>query len=208
VGVGFLPRIKQFLFRGTPKTLSDDTRAALALYLGVDEAELEHNFALPREARKQGAVQQAPSPPEGPRSGRDDLVSIQEIDVRAAAGVGALNEDHPEVLATSRLPRTVLHQDLQVHESQVKLMSVRGDSMLPTLADGDRILVDTSHKLPSPPGIYVVFDGLGVVAKRVDAVPGEKKLRLHSDNPLYTPYDCSPDEVSVIGRVIWAAKRL
>jgi phage repressor protein C with HTH and peptisase S24 domain len=84
--------------------------------------------------------------------------------------------------------------------------------MLPTLSEGDRILVDITHKAPSPPGIFVLWDGAGLVAKRVEVVevvPGEAaRIRLHSDNALYSAYDCTPEEVHIVGRVVWAAKRL
>ncbi len=84
-----------------------------------------------------------------------------------------------------------------------------GGLMLPTLSDGDRLMVDTSHKVPSPPGVYVLWDGAGLVAKRVDVIPGAPpQVRLHSDNELYSAYNCHPDEISVVGRVVLAAKRL
>jgi phage repressor protein C with HTH and peptisase S24 domain len=191
--------LQQFLFRGTPKGLADETRAALATFLGVDEAEIEHNFALPHAARKQRVSVQS----------GNAMVAIPEVELRAAAGAGALNEDHPETLATWHLPRTLLERDLRVREGDVRLMSVRGDSMLPTLSEGDRILVDITHKAPSPPGIFVLWDGAGLVAKRVEVVPGEAaRIRLHSDNTLYSAYDCTLEEVHIVGRVVWAAKRL
>jgi phage repressor protein C with HTH and peptisase S24 domain len=47
------------------------------------------------------------------------------------------------------------------------------------------------------------------VAKRVEVVPGEAaRIRLHSDNTLYSAYDCTLEEVHIVGRVVWAAKRL
>jgi phage repressor protein C with HTH and peptisase S24 domain len=190
--------LQQFLFRGTPKALSGDTRAALADFLGVDEGELEHSFALPREARTQGRP-----------TSNDNLVTIPEVEVRASAGAGALNEETPEVVANWRFPRALIEQELRTSAKQLRLLSVRGDSMLPTLSDGDRILVDISHNVPSPPGIYVLWDGSGLVAKRVDVVPGEQaRIRLHSDNTRYSAYDCDAEEINIVGRVVLAAKRL
>ena len=49
---------------------------------------------------------------------------------------------------------------------QLRMLNVRGDSMQAVLDDGDVILVNTDDLLPSPPGIFVLFDGMGVMAKR------------------------------------------
>ena len=38
--------------------------------------------------------------------------------------------------------------------------------MAPTLQDGDAVLVDMTRCLPNPPAIFVLDDGMGLVAKR------------------------------------------
>jgi len=38
------------------------------------------------------------------------------------------------------------------------MITIDGDSMEPLLASGDRILIDTSQRIPVPPGIF--GDGL------------------------------------------------
>lgn len=139
----------------------------------------------------------------------NDLFPVPEVDVRAAAGAGALNDDQPDEIGVWPLSARVIEQELRAPPNALKVISVQGDSMLPTLSDGDRIMVDTSHKAPSPPGIYVLWDGAGLVTKRVTLIPGDPpQVRLHSDNPLYSAYDCHPEEVSVVGKVVLAAKRL
>ena len=45
------------------------------------------------------------------------------------------------------------------------MITVDGDSMEPLLAAGDRILIDVSRPVPVPPGIFVIWDGMGLVAK-------------------------------------------
>jgi phage repressor protein C with HTH and peptisase S24 domain len=197
--------MQQFLFRGTPRVLPDDVRLSLAEHFGIDGDGLTHRLTLPRDGRfrKESVATTTPSLP-------DNVLAIPEIDVRAAAGPGALNEDHPETLGTWYLPADLLQHELRARSGDVRLMSVRGDSMWPTLGDGDRILVDLSHKAPSPPGIFVLWDGFGLVAKRVDRIPGgeQPRIRLVSDNKAYPPYDCDVQDLNVIGRVIWAGKKL
>jgi phage repressor protein C with HTH and peptisase S24 domain len=82
--------------------------------------------------------------------------------------------------------------------------------MEPLLSSGDRILIDSSQKVPVPPGIFVVWDGMGLVAKRVEHIPNSEppKIVIRSINPEYQTYERTADEVNIVGRVIWTAKRL
>ena len=82
--------------------------------------------------------------------------------------------------------------------------------MLPTLEDGDTILLDLSMKRPTPPGIFVLHDGMGLVAKRLEHIPNSDppKVRILSDNPLYAPYERGADEITIIGRIRWFAREV
>ena len=65
--------------------------------------------------------------------------------------------------------------------------------MLPTLCDGDTVLVDLSRGSPSPAGIFVLHDGLGLVAKRVEHVLMSEpaRLRIISDIRATPPTNAS-----------------
>jgi phage repressor protein C with HTH and peptisase S24 domain len=85
-------------------------------------------------------------------------------------------------------------------------IAVAGDSMDPTLRDGDEILVD---RTPRPPrdGIHVVrVDGALLVKRLETGRPGLVVLR--SDNKAYDPIELPPAEIEVIGRVVWKSGRL
>jgi phage repressor protein C with HTH and peptisase S24 domain len=81
--------------------------------------------------------------------------------------------------------------------------------MEPVLSSGDRIMVDTSQRIPVPPGIFVIWDGMGIVAKRIEHILSSDpaKLRIMSVNPDYETYERDAEEVHVIGRVVWSARR-
>jgi phage repressor protein C with HTH and peptisase S24 domain len=51
---------------------------------------------------------------------------------------------------------------------------------------------------------------MGVVAKRVEHLPHSEPLKviIRSLNPEYQTYERDAEEVNIVGRVIWAAKRL
>lgn len=82
--------------------------------------------------------------------------------------------------------------------------------MMPTLHSGDRVMVDNGDRIPSPGGVFAVWDGFGVVTKRLEVVPNSDPptLRISSDNPLHREYERTADEVNIIGRVVWFARRL
>lgn len=85
--------------------------------------------------------------------------------------------------------------------NQTYAMPVTGDSMEPTLANGSYVFVDTSHKYPSPPDLYAVNYGHGLMVKRLELLP-EDKIRVISDNDRYTDFEFHQQDVEVYGRVV------
>lgn len=90
------------------------------------------------------------------------------------------------------------------------MIAVDGDSMEPLLSSGDRILIDVSRTVPVPPGIFVIWAGMGLVAKRIEHVPHSQPPRvvLKSLNPEYDSHECSAEEVRVVGRAVGVSRRL
>jgi phage repressor protein C with HTH and peptisase S24 domain len=103
-----------------------------------------------------------------------------------------------------------VRHEFRARAEDLRLIAVHGDSMAPLLAPGDRILVDTAQRVPVPPGIFVIWDGLGVVAMRVEHLPHSEPPRvlIRSVSADYQAYERGAEEVSIIGRVIWMARRL
>lgn len=202
--------VHQFIYRRTPKILPEDTREALAKFLRVDEAELRH-LAVP--ARKPRSDTE-PDTPGGPRRRRkkaiEGFASVTEIDVRASAGPGAFHEGLEESKETWLFPDAIVRHEFRASPKDLHIITIDGDSMEPLLSSGDRILIDTAQRVPVPPGIFVIWDGMGIVAKRVEHVPHSEptKIVIKSINPEYQTYERDAEEVNIIGRVIWAAKRL
>ncbi|MCK6442308.1 LexA family transcriptional regulator [Elstera cyanobacteriorum] len=147
---------------------------------------------------------------------------IAEVDVRAGLGLGgeALAEYRPNtnggvllgdaVRGHWHLPDDYLRVELRATASDLTIIEVEGDSMAPTLQTGDRVMVNLRARVPSPPGIFALWDGLGVVCKRVEHIQGSDPplLKIISDNERHSAYERTIEEAHIIGRVVWFARRM
>jgi len=136
----------------------------------------------------------------------ENSLNVPEIDVSPQAGMGAVVSDiveHQQPIDHWSFPRTLVSAFIS-DPSKLTIIRVAGDSMEPDYCAGDRILVDTGHTTPSPAGVYVLWDGLGVVLKRVEVVMGSepKRIRIMSINPAYPAYELALDDVRINGRVV------
>jgi DNA-binding XRE family transcriptional regulator len=141
-----------------------------------------------------------------------------EIDVMAGLGGGGLSivtqraESDAAYAAEEirdywRLPDWLLRGWSNARPQHVFCVPARGDSMAPTIQNGDVIFADLRHRAPSPPGIYVLADAFGgVVAKRLEVVskPGVDpvQVRVSSDNPKHETAVWTLDELHIIGRYL------
>ena len=191
--------LHQFIHRGTPRVLAEHDREALAEHLGCSPDELRHDRS------PVGAV--APRPPLAVPGGYS---AVREIDVRAAAGPGAWNEEDERTRAIWILGERIIRQEFQTRPEELRMITVEGDSMEPVASSGDRILIDVSRRVPAPPGIFVIWDGMGLVTKRIQHVPNSDppRVMLKSSNPEYDSYECLAADVHIVGRAVWVTRRL
>ena len=131
------------------------------------------------------------------------MLRIEELDVRASAGAGLVGSEE-RVVAQWQVPTEIVRGYSTAPAAELRIITVMGDSMEPALMPGQRVLVDTGDRLPSPPGIFVVWDGLGLVVKRIQVLPHTEppKVKITSDNAKYDPYERTLDEAYIQGRVI------
>ena len=149
-------------------------------------------------------------PPPGPYAAPKGYSIVPEIDVRVAAGPGAWNDEPEEIKEAWLFADPLIRHEFRAKPDDLRMITVDGDSMEPLLSSGDRILIDVSRQVPSPPGIFVIWDGLGLVAKRIEHVPHSDPARvvLKSLNPEYDSYERSAEEVRIVGRAVWVSRRL
>lgn len=193
--------IQQFIKRGVPRKLDEDDRRILADYFGVPQQILG------------GPAEEAPRAVQGVEASAarrgSELVMVPYMNAVASAGPGAVAFDE-RVTARLAFRNDWLRELTGGSSSGLSVITVTGDSMSPTLSDGDDILVDASDGADRlRDGIYVlrVEDMLNV--KRLAMNPAGGGFEIRSDNPAYPTWrDCDPKTVSIIGRVIWAGRRI
>ncbi len=136
--------------------------------------------------------------------------AVPEIDVRASAGLGAWNDEFDRTRDMWLFADPLIRYEFRTKPEDMQMIAVDGDSMEPLLSSGDRILIDVSRQVPVLPGIFVIWDGMGLVAKRIEHVPhsDRPRLALKSLNPAYDSYERPAEEVRVVGRVVWVSRRL
>ena len=180
--------VQQFIRRGVPRKLREEDRRKLARYFSVSEAIF-------------GGPPDEPSP--------DGLVSINRHPVSVSAGPGAIPSrevGQPYLAFDDRW----LKRLTQTPASELSIVRVQGDSMAPTLNEGDDILIDTAEREERVrDGIYVLRVDDSLVVKRLALDPKGRRVTVQSDNPAYPDWpDCSLADIHCIGRVIWSGRRI
>ncbi|MEI2387495.1 helix-turn-helix transcriptional regulator [Breoghania sp. JC706] len=138
----------------------------------------------------------------------DDFALIRRLSVSASAGNGALAE-HEDDIGTLAFRNEWLHRR-GINPRAARALTARGDSMEPTIRDGDILLVDTSIDRVIDHAIYVVVVAGLVLVKRTQ-LRLDGSLRLASDNPVFAPEDIAAsetDQVRIVGRVMWFGRSI
>ena len=89
------------------------------------------------------------------------------------------------------------------------LFAVSGDSMDPTITDGDFVLIDRSQKQVVVGNIYALRIENAVMVKRLQPM-GDRRIKVMSDNKLYESYelDLGTGDIEIIGQIIWIGREL
>lgn len=179
--------IQQYIKRGSPRRLAEDDRRLLARYFGVTEEIL--------------------GGPGGAAAG-EGMIRIPRLEIGASAGPGAIAGDERARGHIAFDPAWL--RSVAADPKRLSLIRVEGDSMAPTLADGDEILVDrgdSAHRLRD--GIYVLRIEDALMVKRVARNPAGTTISIRSDNDAYPSWpDSDPAAVEIVGRVVWVGRRL
>jgi len=185
--------IQQYIKRGSPRRLAELDRSRIAAYLGVSEAMLG------------GPVQRVATPA---RARGPGMILVPKLAIGASAGAGASIDGEAIEGEVAFDPKWL--RDLGADPRALSIIRVEGDSMAPTLDDGDDILVDGGDAAARlRDGIYVLRMDDVLMVKRVARAPGPGRISVISDNPHYRSWDDLPmGSVQLVGRVVWTGRRV
>tara|TARA_R110001592_G_scaffold104697_1_gene294582 strand:+ start:74461 stop:75108 length:648 start_codon:yes stop_codon:yes gene_type:complete len=135
-------------------------------------------------------------------------IGIPRYDARLAAGAGAFNE-RARRIDDIPFTREFLQRKLGRNTADgLAILEARGDSMEPTIGDGDLVLVDRHQDAPEDGIMAFVLDDTAYV-KRIRNIPDG--IEVISDNRVYEPYRLDHarlETLQIIGRVRWVGRVL
>lgn len=139
--------------------------------------------------------------PEGHR-----LIPVHNVSASAGSGSVAGNETPEYSLA---FPANYLRRLAPSNPKELALITVRGDSMYPTLVDGDMVLLDRSNTNLGQDGLFVLRFGDTLHVKRVSRSAKPSCVKVISDNhDLYHTIDMELSDIAVIGKVLWYGRKV
>jgi transcriptional regulator with XRE-family HTH domain len=151
--------------------------------------------------------------PVGPPRGQ-----IPELDTRAGLGGGGVpsrevrkDGKHADPVKSEGwlFPPSFVREQLHSSAARLLVLDTSGDSMAPTILSGERVIVDTGHKTPTPDGLYAVRDTFGaIVVKRLQVMRGTKpaRVKIISDNPNHNNEETPLNDLEVVGKVLSCLK--
>jgi transcriptional regulator with XRE-family HTH domain len=149
----------------------------------------------------------------GPRPGQ-----VVELDIRAGMGGGGvpsreLRKDgrHADAVKPEGwvFPPGFVREELHASPAHLIVLDTTGDSMVPTITSGERVIVNTAHRTPTPDGLYAIRDAFGaIVIKRLQLLRSAQptQVKIISDNANHPTEEVPLNELEIVGKVICCLK--
>ncbi len=93
---------------------------------------------------------------------------------------------------------------------RVVLLDVEGDSMTPVLRKGDTVLIDLNRTRFKEGGLFALEIGEALLVKQLQIITGRMgpQIRVISVNPWYQTWECGPEDIRILGEVLWIGRTL
>jgi phage repressor protein C with HTH and peptisase S24 domain len=127
-------------------------------------------------------------------------------DIRASAGGGAYGFDEG-VQESIRVDKKIMKNMVGTGNTALEAIHVNGESMEPTLQDGNIVFLDRTQTDINKEGIFIAFTTTGLFIKRIKQRE-DGMIALLSDNTLYSPQLIAPEELTIVGKVVGNIERV
>ena len=142
---------------------------------------------------------------------------VPELDLRAGRGgespARELRKDgrHADPLKNEGwvFPPSFVHEQLHTSPDHLLVLDTTSDSMAPTIVSGERAIIDTSHKTPTPDGLYAIRDTFNcIVVKRLQVLRSSRppRVKIISDNTSLPSEEAPLGELEIVGKVLCCLK--
>lgn len=142
-------------------------------------------------------------------------LDLRETEAEVAGGKSAVDSSgtiSPKAAsATWQIPADFMTGRLRIKPKDAWVIPYEGDSMYNpsepgapgSIMPGDRVIIDTADKRPSPPGAFAIHDGSGIQIKMLEILPmtNPVMVRISCRNPLYSVYERELRGTTILGRV-------
>lgn len=132
----------------------------------------------------------------------DGYILIPCIDVQASCG-GGCNNDNPCLIKLVKVAQEWLRLHAPfANKKSLNIITAVGDSMAPTIHNGDMVILDTSQNSVRSDSMYAFVKDGELFLKRLQRIGNG--IRVISDNHLYPPFELTGfdlERVKIIGRV-------
>ena len=137
----------------------------------------------------------------------DKYINVRYFgDIYASAGGGAFNyEAESEKIAIDEHMMDMMGGREQM--KNIDAINVLGDSMEPTLFDGDIIFINRTLKDITKSGIFAISTEIGLFVKRL-LRKSDGSIDLISDNPVYSVETVYGENIEVIGKIVGSIRAM
>ena len=200
--------LQQYIVKGSPIRLPEEQRKRLSVILDVPEQELTDisvaSHSLLSIVDKIDKPTNSISELLSKINNNNEIIFIKMLDINNCCKNGE-KSIADITFGHWAMPLVDFRQITMSAPENIKLIRVKGDSMNPTLKDGDWIMVDITHKAPDSDGLFLLHLANGLAVKRVQCGLGQN-ITVISDNPIYAPIPATLEEVPIAGKIIYTLK--
>jgi transcriptional regulator with XRE-family HTH domain len=108
-------------------------------------------------------------------------------------------------------PASFVTNELQASANNLLVIETEGEAMAPTIMSGEKVIVDTGRKTPSPDGLYAIRDAFeNVIVRRLQLLRAAQpsRVKIIADNPKHAAEEIALSALEIVGKALCSLKLL